>query len=229
MPGVIRAELCGSLRRRRETAKDIDIVASSDDAEPIMDAFVKLPEVMQVVGHGPTKSSIVAAMHVDGEKVVLNADLRVVTDEQFPFALAALHRQQGAQHPPAAAGHRPRLALNEYALAGETKTVPCQDRGGHLQGARPRLRAAGAARGHRRDRGGREEAAAEAGRDADIRGVFHNHTTASDGTATLEEMALAAKELGCEYFGVGDHSQSLTVANGLTPERCGSSGPRSTR
>ena len=51
----------------------------------------------------------------------------------------------------------------------------------------------------------------------DIRGVFHNHTTYSDGTATLEEMALAAKALGLEYFGVGDHSQSLTIAHGLPP------------
>src|SRR5581483_2182869 len=54
---------------------------------------------------------------------------------------------------------------------------------------------------------------------ADVRGVFHNHTTASDGTATLEDMARAAKALGYEYFGVGDHSQSLTVANGLSPAR----------
>jgi DNA polymerase (family X) len=53
--------------------------------------------------------------------------------------------------------------------------------------------------------------------DRDIRGVFHNHTTYSDGTASLEEMALATKALGFEYFGVGDHSQSLTIARGLPP------------
>ena len=63
----------------------------------------------------------------------------------------------------------------------------------------------------------------------DIRGVFHNHTTYSDGTASLEEMALAAKKLGFEYFGVGDHSQSLTIARGLPPGAVRSSGPRSTR
>jgi DNA polymerase (family 10) len=54
---------------------------------------------------------------------------------------------------------------------------------------------------------------------ADIRGVFHNHTTASDGKNSLEEMALAAKALGFEYLGIADHSQSLTIANGLSPER----------
>jgi len=85
-PGVIRGELCGSLRRRKETVADLDILVSSADAAPIMDAFVKLPEVIQVLAQGPTKSSIVATMHVRGEKVTMQADLRVVTDEQFPFA-----------------------------------------------------------------------------------------------------------------------------------------------
>ena len=61
LPGVIRIELCGSLRRRRETIKDVDLLISSHDAAPIMDAFVKMPEVQQVTGHGETKSSIVAA------------------------------------------------------------------------------------------------------------------------------------------------------------------------
>ena len=92
LPGVIRAELCGSLRRRRETAKDIDILMSSADPAPIMAAFVKLPEVVQVVAHGPTKSSVVAEMRVDDKKVTMNADLRVVADDQFPFALLLLHR-----------------------------------------------------------------------------------------------------------------------------------------
>ena len=87
MPGVKRAEICGSIRRRRETTKDIDIVVSAKDAGPIMKAFTSLPQVIQVIGHGETKSSIVAEMQTSGEKVVLNADLRVVNDTQFPFAI----------------------------------------------------------------------------------------------------------------------------------------------
>src|SRR6188474_3054711 len=90
MSGVIRAELCGSLRRRRETAKDVDLVASANDPKPIMDAFVSQPEVMQVVGHGDTKSSIVFGMNVEGQRIVMNADLRVVTDEVFPFTILYL-------------------------------------------------------------------------------------------------------------------------------------------
>src|SRR5207249_11555607 len=85
-PGVVRMELCGSLRRRRETIKDIDLLISSDDAAPIMDAFVKLPQVTQVTGHGDTKSSVVVVnTDGDGKRFFMNADLRVVTDEQFPF------------------------------------------------------------------------------------------------------------------------------------------------
>ena len=217
MPGVIRAELCGSLRRRRETSKDIDILVSSTNAQPIMDAFVKLSEVVQIIGQGPTKSSIVAAMHLDGTKVTLNADLRVVTDEQFPFAQ---HYFTGSKE------HNIRMRqraidrgwlLNEYGLGSESHRVPAKTeedifKALGLSYIPPELR---------EDMG--ELEAAEAKKlpalvaDQDIRGVFHNHTTYSDGTASLEEMALASKALGFEYFGVADHSQSLTIARGLPP------------
>lgn len=217
LPGVVRAELCGSLRRRRETAKDIDILVSSTNAQPIMDAFVKLPEVVQVVGHGPTKSSVVAAMHLDGTKVTLNADLRVVEDAQFPFALLYF---TGSKE------HNIRLrqraidrgwTLNEYALGSDAHQVKAKTEADvyaalGMEYVPPELR---------EDTGEIEVAEAKKipalVKAADIRGVFHNHTTYSDGTASLEEMALAAKALGWEYFGVADHSQSLTVARGLPP------------
>jgi DNA polymerase (family 10) len=216
-PGVIRAELCGSLRRRKETAADIDVLASSATPGPVMDAFVKLPEAVQVVAHGPTKSSVVAATHVHGEKVVLQADLRVVSDEQFPFAL---HYFTGSKE------HNIRMrqraidrgwVLNEYGLGNDTTRVTCKDEGDlfaalGLEFIPPELR---------EDTG--EIEAAERHQipalvtERDVRGVFHNHTTYSDGTATLEEMAVAAKQLGLEYLGIGDHSQSLTVARGMPP------------
>jgi DNA polymerase (family 10) len=219
LPGVIRAELCGSLRRRRETAKDIDILISSDNPSPIMDAFVKLPQVMQVTGHGPTKSSIVAALQLGKTKVVLNADLRVVTDEQFPYAL--VHFTGNVDHN-IKLRHRAidrGLSLNEYALSGESGSIPCKTeadvyRALDLEWIPPEMREATG-----------EIELAEKGEIpklvelTDIRGVLHNHTTASDGHATLEEMALAARNLGYEYLGIGDHSQSLAVANGLTPDR----------
>jgi DNA polymerase (family X) len=217
MPGVIRSALCGSLRRRKETAKDIDLLVSAANPKPIMDAFVTLPHVMQVTGHGDTKSSVVAGMALGGTKVVLNADLRVVPDENFPFALMYF---TGSKE------HNIRLrqraidrgwSLNEYGLTGGKKAPVCRTeedvyKALGLAYVPPELR---------EDTG--EIEAAEKNSlprlvDAtDIRGVFHNHTTYSDGAATLEQMALAAKALGFEYFGVGDHSQSLKIARGLTP------------
>ncbi len=223
-PGVIRAELCGSLRRRRETAKDIDIVVSSTDAAPIMAAFVALQQVLKITGQGPTKSSIIAEMNYLREKIVLNADLRVVSEAEFPYAV--LHFTGSKDHNVRLrqlANDRG-LSLNEYALswtdAANTTPIPQfkteQEIYAHLglDWIAPELR---------EDTGELEAAASHTlpilVESNQIRGVFHNHTLASDGTASLEEMALACKKLGLEYFGVGDHSQSLTVANGLTPDR----------
>jgi DNA polymerase (family X) len=217
LPGVIRSELCGSLRRRRETAKDIDILVSSADPQPIMDAFVKLPEVIQVVGHGSTKSSIVAAMHLGGEKVILNADLRVVNDEHYPFALLYFTGSKDHNIRLRQRAIDRGLSLNEYALANEKKSVPAKEEADIFAA----LGLAYIPPEMREDTGEIDVAAAKKVpiliTDSDIRGVFHNHTTYSDGTASLEDMALAAKQLGWEYFGVADHSQSLTIARGLPP------------
>lgn len=216
-PGVIRAELGGSLRRRRETVGDLDVLASAADAGPVIDAFVKLPEVVQVLGRGPTKSSVVAELHADGSKVRMQADLRVLADDLFAFGL---HYFTGGK------AHNIRLrqraidrgwVLSEYGLGTDTHRVPAATEADifaalGLAYVPPELR---------EDTG--EVEAAETGRlpelvtPADVRGVFHNHSTYSDGTATLEEMALAAKALGYEYYGTGDHSQSLTVARGMPP------------
>jgi DNA polymerase (family 10) len=220
LPGVQRLELCGSLRRRRETIKDIDLLVSAADAGPIMDAFVHLPQVIQVTGHGDTKSSVVLAVtDAHGKRVVINADLRVVRDEQFPFAL---HYFTGSKEHNVAVRARAQhydLKLNEYELAGPKRSVACRDeadifRALDLDYIPPELR----------EQTG-ELAAAEQHQlpvlleRGDLRGTFHCHTTWSDGANTLEEMAAAAKRLGLKYLGIGDHSQSLTVARGLTVER----------
>jgi DNA polymerase (family 10) len=215
LPGVIRIELCGSLRRRRETIADIDILVSSDDPRPIMDAFVGLPGVVQIIGQGDTKASVT----VGRGKVTMNSDLRVVSDRQFPFAL---HYFTGGKAHNIAMRHRAiarGLKLNEYGLTGPDRDVKCRDEAElyaalGLDYVPPELR---------EDTG--EIVAAERHElpqlieVGDIQGVFHCHSTYSDGGATLEEMARAAKALGLKYFGFGDHSQSLTVANGMSVER----------
>jgi DNA polymerase (family 10) len=215
-PGIVRMEVCGSLRRRRETIKDIDILISSETPEPIMDRFVSLPGVTQVIAHGATKSSVV--VQGDG-RLLMNADLRIVRDEQFPFAL---HYFTGNKEHNIAMRQRAQqygLKLNEYELAGPDRRISCREeadlfRALDLDYIPPELR----------ENTGEIEAAAkgelpkliEAG---DIQGVFHCHTTYSDGRNSIEEMVQAAQALGLKYLGLADHSQSLTVANGLTPER----------
>jgi DNA polymerase (family 10) len=215
-PAIIRMELCGSLRRRRETIRDIDILISSKAPGPIMDRFVSLPGVAQVIGHGPTKSSVI--VQGDG-RLLMNADLRIVSDEQFPFAL---HYFTGSKEHNIAIRQRAQhygLKLNEYELVGPDRRISCRDeadifRALDLAYIPPEMR----------ENTGEIDAAAggklpnlvEAD---DIQGVFHNHTTYSDGHNSVEEMALAAQALGLKYLGLADHSQSLTVANGLSPER----------
>ncbi len=219
-PGVLRMEVCGSIRRRKETINDIDILISARDAGPIMDRFVTLPGIVQVTGHGETKSSVVMSLHRDqGRASTINADLRVVQDEQFPFALHYFTGSKDHNVAMRARAQQYGLKLNEYALAGENRQVACKDeadlfRALDLDYIPPELR----------EHTGELEAAAQHRlphliEASDIRGVFHCHTDWSDGSATLEEMAQAARQLGLKYLGIADHSQSLTVARGLTPER----------
>lgn len=218
-PQIQRMEVCGSLRRRRDTAKDIDILVSSDDPVPIMDAFVSLPCVINVTGHGETKSSVIVSLGEGTEKVIMNADLRIVEDKLFPFGL---HYFTGSKDHNVAMRQRAieqGLKLSEYGLVGEDKSIDAKDEADIFEALGldyipPELR----------ENTGEIEAAEKKNLPKlleyeDITGVFHNHTTYSDGKATLEEMALAAKKLGFKYLGIGDHSQSLTVANGLSPER----------
>lgn len=220
LPQVERIELCGSLRRRRETVKDVDILVASDDAAPIMDAFVKLPQVAQVTGHGETKSSVmVTGVDLHGQKFMINADLRVVSAAQFPFALNYF---TGSKEHNVAMRQRAQdqgLKLNEYELAGAKKKVACKDEADiykalGLDYVEPELR----------EQTGEIDAAAEHRlpelvRLEDLTGAFHCHTNWSDGSNTIAEMAAAARALGWSYLGLGDHSRSLTVANGLSVER----------
>src|SRR5262249_15369311 len=156
---------------------DIDILASSANPQPIMDAFVKLPEVVQVVAHGPTKSSVVASTYISGDKVTLNADLRVLDDEQFAYGLLYFtgskeHNIRLRQRAIARG-----LSLNEYSLANDKKSIPAKTEADiyaalGMEYVPPELR---------EDTG--EIEAAEAKKlpvlvkESEIRGVFHNHTT----------------------------------------------------
>jgi DNA polymerase (family 10) len=211
-PDVQRSLLGGSLRRRKETVKDIDILVSARKSDAIMEMFTTLPGVESIVAKGATKSSIVLESGI-------NADLRVVSDEEFPFAV--LYFTGGKEHNTDMRGRAKKLGykLNEYGLFKEDKPTACKDE--HevfkklgLDFIEPELRESmgeiAGAEGH---------ALPELVTSGDIRGDLHVHTNYSDGKASLEEMALGAKALGLEYLGVADHSQSAVYANGLSETR----------
>jgi DNA polymerase (family 10) len=184
-----------------------------------MDWFVKLPGVTKIVGQGETKSSVVVERQLPDRRVVMNADLRVVRPEQFAFALHYFTGSKEHNIAVRARAQRYGLKLNEYELAGDKKKVACKDeadifRALDLDYIPPELR----------ENTGEIDAAAEHRlptlvEPSDLQGTFHCHSTWSDGTATIQQMAKAAQKLGYKYFGIADHSQSLTIANGLSPER----------
>ncbi|WP_435016807.1 DNA polymerase/3'-5' exonuclease PolX [Tundrisphaera sp. TA3] len=211
-PDVIRAEACGSYRRRAETSGDLDILFSAEDPAPVLARFVALPEIAAVLAHGPSKASVRLA---DG----VQCDLRGVSEEQFPFGL---HYFTGSREHNIAMRRRAidrGLKLSEYALEGPDGPIPCRNEE-DLFGA---LGLAYIPPELREDRGEMEWAASgpipplvERG---DLAGTFHCHTTWSDGGATLEEMVEAARAAGLGYLGIADHSRAAAYAGGLTVDR----------
>lgn len=208
VPGVKHSMIGGSLRRCRETIGDIDILATAADAEPVMDVFTTLPDVATVIAKGPTKSSVIMQSGV-------HVDLRVVHENEFP---AAVHYFTGSkEHNTEVRARAKKLGfkLNEYGLFEGENAVRLKDEVAlfaklGMDWVPPELR----------ENAGEIEAAEEHALPklievSDIRGTFHCHTTASDGHATLREMAEAAQALGFEYLGIADHSQTAVYANGL--------------
>lgn len=220
LPQTERAEVAGSLRRLRETVGDLDFIVASADPQPVMDWFVTQPAVAEVTAHGATKSSV----RFEGG---LQADLRVVPAEQFAFAL---HHFTGSKDHNVALRQRALArgySLSEWGLTekGEEGDLKAEvaDSINSEEGLFKFLGLAEIPPELREGLG--EIEAAEAQQlpnlvtSADIRGVFHNHTTASDGRGTIEEMAAAAGALGWDYLGLADHSKASYQANGLDDAR----------
>ena len=211
LPQTERVEVAGSLRRAKETVKDIDFVVSGTDAKAIAAAFVGHPEVEEILAQGETKSSVRL-------KNGLQADLRVVTAAQFPYVL---HHFTGSKEHNVGLRARAQargLKINEYGLYRGEALVECGDEAAFfaamdLAHIPPELR-----------EGMGEIAAAEAGAlpelvtAADIRGMLHVHSTYSDGADSLAAMAAAVRARGYEYLGMADHSQSAAYAGGLKPD-----------
>ncbi len=209
---IRRISMAGSLRRRKEIIRDVDFVVSTKDPESVVKRFTSLPSVETVQQKGETKASILL-------KSGVQADLRVVSDNEFPYALH--HFTGSKEHNIAMRARAQRMGykMNEYGLFKGKKLIPCKDEEEifkklGLSYIPPELR---------EDMG--EIQAAEKGKlprlvqPKEIQGVFHVHSTYSDGTATLEENVKEAIKLGYKYLGISDHSQSARYARGLEPER----------
>ncbi|AST58302.1 histidinol phosphatase [Thermoanaerobacterium thermosaccharolyticum] len=208
---TIRCEIAGSLRRRKEIVKDIDILATCDNPEKLMDVFTKYEGIRDIVAKGETKTSIIL-------KSGINVDLRVVKDEEYPYAL---HHFTGSKEHNTAMRHRARqmgIKMNEYGLFKGDLLIKCRDEEEifnnlNLSYIPPELR----------ENMGEIEAA-EKGLlpvlidEKDIKGVFHVHTIYSDGANTLSEMVNAARDRGYKIIGITDHSKSAFYANGLKEE-----------
>lgn len=225
LPQVVAAESCGSLRRKMETVGDLDFLVATTEPAPIVQWFVARPEVKEVTAQGETKASVRFASGIQ-------ADLRLVPPEQFVFAV---HHLTGSKDHNVQMRQR---ALERGLSMSEWGLVPAEGEGSAKEKAESRGRKTTikteeqlfAALGLKfvppelREGLGEIEAAAagelpELLRAADIRGVFHNHTTASDGHNTLEEMTAAAQALGFDYLGIADHSKASFQARGLDENR----------
>jgi len=237
LDGVIRCSLAGSLRRCRETIGDVDFLVSArpKDAPAIIEAFTAMPGVLSVSAKGETKSSVVL-------RGGIQADLRVVSDQQYAFALNYFTGSK--EHNIAMRSRALRLknlSLNEYGFSPVAEkekpsprdaegrgrqsakelgsTIPCRTEEElyaalGLEYVEPELR---------EDMG--EIEAAETGRlprlieKENLRGTFHCHSTWSDGIESIETMAQAAMDLGLDYIGIADHSKGQRQANGMDERR----------
>lgn len=209
---VTRIDVAGSLRRRKESVGDIDILVLSERPTDVTDAFVSYPDVSDVLLRGDTKTSI---RLTNG----LQVDLRLLPIESYGAGLQYFTGSKDHNVHLRTIAQRAGMKLNEYGLfkgeelvAGAEESEIYQSLG--LQFIPPELR---------EDQG--EIEAAKVGRLPslveldDIRGDLHMHTDYSDGVNTLEEMVEAAEALGHEYICIADHTKSLTVAKGMDEEQ----------
>ncbi len=217
-PEISLVAVAGSYRRAKETLHDIDFLVSTREPKLVCEDFTTLPQVDSVIACGETKASVRLNNGIQ-------CDLRAVSNREYPFALQYFTGSKEHNVALRSLARKHGLSLNEYGFTAidphANTAIPAdihdeRDIYQHLGLAyiEPELR---------EDRG-EIQAAADNQLPrllelSQLRGTFHNHTTASDGKNTLAEMAEEAIDLGLQYLGIADHSKSTVVANGLNAER----------
>jgi len=220
LPGALRGDIAGSLRRGRSTIGDIDLLIASNDGARIMEAFVTAPDVSRILGNGETKSSVELA---NG----LQCDLRIVPPEHYGTALSYFTGSKEHNTKLREIALDRGLSLNEWSFtpvdANRNPTGAPEILCAAEEDVYKQLGMAWIPPELRENRG--EIEAAQKGElprlieIGDIRADLHMHTLWSDGALSIRDMAWQARERGLKYIVISDHSQSLGVANGLTPER----------
>ena len=206
--GVHDAVAAGSVRRMKETVGDIDYLVTADDPEKVMEFFVSMPEVEEIVGRGPAKAFVRLAGGID-------ADLLVVPKESWGSALQYFTGSKEHSVELRKIAIAKGLRLNEWGVyKGEARVAGATEEGVYqalgLQWIPPEMR----------ENTGEIELAKQ-GRlpklveYGNLRGDLQVHSESTDGTATIEEMARAAKEFGLSYIAITDHTKSLALASGL--------------
>ncbi|MEC9327742.1 MAG: DNA polymerase/3'-5' exonuclease PolX [Verrucomicrobiota bacterium] len=218
-PDTEQASIAGSYRRGKEILHDLDFIVSTRSPESIIHSFINMDTVAETISHGSTKSSI----RLDNG---LQCDLRAVSNAEYPFTLNYFTGSKAHNIQVRALALKKGYKLNEYGLIPKTdkNSYPTISESIHTES--DLYQALGLKMIHPclRENSGELEAAEnnklpELVTLENLRGTFHNHTTASDGKNTLEEMASAAKDLGMQYLGISDHSKSSVQANGLSAEQ----------
>ena len=214
VPGLHRLEPAGSLRRYRETVGDIDLMGTAEDPEMVLSALARLPQVTEVLVHGPKKVSVLV-------KNGLQVDLRIVEEEVYGSLIQYFTGSQQHNVMLRERARRRGLSINEYGITDletgrverfATEEAMYQRLG--LQFIPPELR-----EGQREIEQAAKGAIPHLVEVSDLRGDLHSHTSESDGRDTLEEMALAARAAGLEYLAITDHSSGRGIANGLSDQR----------
>jgi len=210
--GVEKITVAGSLRRWKETIGDIDILVIAKKAAPVMDAFVNLKGVAEVLGHGETKSSV--KLHSG-----MNVDLRVVPPESFGAALNYFTGSKSHNVALRQIAIEQGYKLNEYGVFKGTKRIAGKDEEGvykalGLRYIPPELR----------EETGEIKAAKKGTLPNlitlnDIRGDLQTQTDWTDGKHSIEAMAETARRLGWEYIAVTDHTKNLAMTGGSDEKR----------
>lgn len=212
LPGVEAVEAAGSLRRRRDTVGDLDLVACGGDCDALMDRFTGLGQVVEVIGRGGTKCSVRIDMG-------LQVDLRHVPEDSFGAALLYFTGSKAHNIELRRIALDNGMSLNEYALTRGEQVVASRTehdiyRALGLDWVPPELR-----EGLGEVALARERRLPKLVEPADIRGDLHMHTDRTDGKATLAEMVRACRERGYAYCAITDHSKALTFAGGFDEAR----------